>query len=140
MQAPVRIDEGNPCDPVRDSTGEEASSGTDLYEPRRGQEPRRGTTAGAAGAVATNRPEKARVVLLQSDEVDRGMTTEACCSRNPPACDDGSVSAQEQRPERSRHGVGCSGRALEGPELPGRCSAACRPDRHAGGDDESCES
>ena len=84
-------------------------------------------------------PEQADVVPLEPDEVDRRMTTEACSGRNPATCDDGSVSAVEDRQERSWHGVSCSSRALERLELPGRRLAGCRPDRHTPGGDDGHE-
>lgn len=140
MQVPARIDEGNPRDLVRNDTGEEAASRTDLYGQRRGQEFAGGTTPGAAAPAATNRPEEAGVMLFKPDDVDRGMTTEACSGRNPSACDDDSVSAPEHRQERSWHGVRCSGRALKRSELTGRRLAACRHDCNTSGGDEGCKS
>jgi len=93
VQTPTRIDEGQPRDLVRNNTREEAASGTGLYGHRRGQEFARGTTPRAAAAVATNRRKEAGVVPREPDEVDGGMTAEACSGRNPSACEDGPVSA-----------------------------------------------
>jgi hypothetical protein len=68
------------------------------------------------------------------------VTAEACSDRDPATCDDGSVSAVEHRQERSWHGVRCSGRALECPELRHRRLAGCRRDRNTRGCDEGRES